>query len=182
MPTSSKRIAPAKRWCFTLNNWTENEYGSLVQRFSESTKNISWIIGKETGSQGTNHLQGYISSTIKFRPLPEFGIKRDGKPAGPHFEKAKGTQEQNIKYCSKEGDFKTNIKKEKPTQSIDDQIKYLEKRIKYFLDEINEIGKWMSFDGTESDDDLYLELTRHWRTEATAAFQKKEALLLRMER
>jgi hypothetical protein len=105
----SARINPAKAWCFTLNNWTDSEYGALVQRFSESGDEYFFIVGKEVGESGTPHLQGYIEKrTGRFRPLPKFQVLRDGKNA-VHFERAKGNRKQNFKYCSKDDNFTTNI-------------------------------------------------------------------------
>ncbi len=105
------RVNPAKAWCFTLNNYTENEAGALVQRFSSLSNKFFFIVGKEIGEQGTPHLQGYIEKrTGRFRPLPCFEVLRDGKNA-MHFERAKGNRKANYKYCSKEGDFLTNISK-----------------------------------------------------------------------
>jgi len=105
------RVNPAKAWCFTLNNYTENEAGALVQRFSGFSEKYFFIVGKEVGATGTPHLQGYIEKkTGRFRPLPCFEVLRDGKNA-MHFERAKGGRTANYKYCSKDGDFLTNINK-----------------------------------------------------------------------
>lgn len=109
------RINPAKAWCFTLNNYTENEHGALVQRFSDLSDKYYFIVGKEIGAQGTHHLQGYIEKKVgRFRPLPCFEVLRDDKNA-MHFERAKGNRKQNYKYCSKDGNFETNIPKPKMT-------------------------------------------------------------------
>ena len=52
----------AKHWCFTLNNYTADEYDALSAIGHELPKEISYIIvAKETGETGTPHLQGYIS-------------------------------------------------------------------------------------------------------------------------
>jgi hypothetical protein len=48
----------SNRWCFTLNNWTEEEYVQIVQSFSQGGHN--YVIGKEVGENGTPHLQGYV--------------------------------------------------------------------------------------------------------------------------
>lgn len=45
---------------------------------------------------GTEHLQGYIEFKTKKRPKNVFGID------AIHWEKAKGSKEQNIEYCSKD--------------------------------------------------------------------------------
>ncbi len=105
------RVNPAKAWCFTLNNYTENEFGALVRKFSVLYEKYYFIVGKEIGANGTPHLQGYIEKRDgRFRPLPCFAVERDGKNA-MHFERAKGNRKQNYKYCSKDGDYTTNIPK-----------------------------------------------------------------------
>lgn len=48
---------PARCWEFTLNNYTEDEYKCLCN-LSEAVKRIA--IAKETGENGTPHLQGRI--------------------------------------------------------------------------------------------------------------------------
>ncbi len=112
------RINPAKAWCFTLNNYTENELGALVQLFSTLTDKYFYIVGEEVGANGTPHLQGYIEKkTGRFRPLPLFEVKRpNSNQEGAltncmHFEKAKGNRSQNYAYCSKDNKFVTNISK-----------------------------------------------------------------------
>jgi len=105
------RINPSHAWCFTLNNYTENELGALVQLFSTLSDKYFYIVGEEVGANGTPHLQGYIEKkTGRFRPLPLFAVNRDGSQC-MHFEKAKGNRSQNYKYCSKENKFITNISK-----------------------------------------------------------------------
>lgn len=85
----------AKRWCGTWNNYSEEEE-RLLQRFMEQNCEYA-CYGKEQGVQGTPHLQIYMrfakkcrGSFIK-RALPKI-----------HFEVCKGTELQNIQYCSKE--------------------------------------------------------------------------------
>lgn len=89
-----KQIAPSKRWCFTLNNYTELEISSIVPIIQEHC--FCSIIGKEVGENGTPHLQGYIEFKKKRRPMELF-IKRI------HWEKCKGNREDNVAYCSKDG-------------------------------------------------------------------------------
>lgn len=88
-----KQISPAKRWCFTLNNWTEEERSSIVPIF-EATCNVV-IIGSEVGDGGTPHLQGYCEFKAKRRPKTLMCNRI-------HWEKAKGNMLQNINYCKKE--------------------------------------------------------------------------------
>lgn len=100
--TKASRVVPSKYWCFTLNNYTEIEIGNLETIFSKF--DIKYGYGKEVGENGTPHLQGWIESSKKIRPLETFKeMKRI------HWEKRKGTREQNIKYCAKEGTYKTNL-------------------------------------------------------------------------
>lgn len=98
-PTAApkNRVTASKRWCFTLNNWTEEELALLSTHFSTSAK--LWIIGKEVGENGTPHLQGFVEFLDKSRPLESVKNKRI------HWEKTKGSDQENWVYCSKEGDF-----------------------------------------------------------------------------
>jgi len=89
-----KQISACIRWCFTLNNYTESEYSSIVLLFKEKAK--MYIIGDELGELGTPHLQGYVEFITKCRPLNLFSFNRI------HWEKAKGNRDENIAYCSKE--------------------------------------------------------------------------------
>lgn len=91
-----KQISPAKRWCFTLNNYTEDEISSIVPVFKEYSSVC--IITKEVGESGTPHLQGYCEFKTKCRPSSLFSCKRI------HYEKAKGNKQQNIEYCSKQNE------------------------------------------------------------------------------
>lgn len=95
-----KQVIPSKRWCFTLNNFTEEQVSSIVPIFSKFCK-IAFF-AKETGESGTEHLQGYVEFSIKQRPL---NIHLGLKAYGCHWEKARGNLADNIKYCSKEGKF-----------------------------------------------------------------------------
>lgn len=93
-PLPKKQISPAKRWCFTLNNYTELEYSSIVLIFKE--KGHAYIIGDEIGeNNGVPHLQGYVEFKTKCRPIGTVGIPTI------HWEKAKGTPFENLQYCSK---------------------------------------------------------------------------------
>lgn len=101
--TSSKpKQGPiAKRWTWTLNNYTDEDIRELVPKFNKLGSKV-YLAGKEIGESGTPHLQGYIEFQTKIRPRLAVGHPRihwgdkDGKPA-------KGTREDNINYCSKDG-------------------------------------------------------------------------------
>lgn len=69
-PEKNKRVNPAKNWVFTLNNWTEEEYCSIFHTIKQYCRYA--LIAKETGEQGTPHLQGYIELKHKSRPKTVF--------------------------------------------------------------------------------------------------------------
>lgn len=99
--TNSKRAIPSDKWCFTYNNYTESELDALVTLCKMET--FSYVIGREIGKQGTKHLQGYINFHKKVRPVETTNLKK------AHWEKCKGTEEDNIQYCTKDNDFLTNF-------------------------------------------------------------------------
>jgi len=84
-----------RRIVFTKNNYSEEDYRALW----EEEKFSYIIIGKEVGESGTPHLQGYAEFTklSKFAPI--------AKKHKMFCELARGTQEQAITYCKKDGDW-----------------------------------------------------------------------------
>lgn len=88
-------------YCFTLNNYTVVEIVDIDN--AVESRDCSYLCyGVEVGDSGTPHLQGYLEldkatvlSTVKKIP----GLYR------AHFEPRKGTQEQAIEYCKKDGKF-----------------------------------------------------------------------------
>jgi len=115
---ANKQVSPAIRWCFTYNNWNDENYSSIVPIIKEKCRVA--IIGKEIGEGGTPHLQGYIEFKTKSRPISVFGIKE------MHWEKAKGNKADNIKYCSKDDSnpFCHNCKRHRPLQLIKNEQLY----------------------------------------------------------
>jgi len=95
--TASKDIK-ARGWCLTLNNYTDEEWNTLVDYCA--TVPQQYIIGKEVGEQGTPHIQGYIwkKCTLRLNTLMKL------LPRG-HWEVAKGTPDQNRNYCNKDNEF-----------------------------------------------------------------------------
>lgn len=92
-----KQISPAKRWSFTLNNYTKEQLDPLLNKLNQLCKVA--IVGKEVGDvNGTPHLQGYVEFHCKLRPKNYFD-------KSIHWEKSKGSRCQNVTYCSKEGDI-----------------------------------------------------------------------------
>jgi hypothetical protein len=93
------RNAPAKRWCFTLNNYTPAELTAVV----DSANSFDYLcFGRERGDSGTPHLQGFFILPQKKRlnQLKNFdGLQR------AHFEKSRGTPKEASDYCKKDGDW-----------------------------------------------------------------------------
>ena len=104
----------SNRWCFTLNNWTEEEYVQIVQSFSQGGHN--YVIGKEVGENGTPHLQGYVE--VKDKKRVRWTCFRLSERI--HWEKCKGDRASNVRYCSKENDYEhsSELKPEKPRREL----------------------------------------------------------------
>lgn len=92
------------RICFTLNNYTEVEETFLKAPEAWPTAPRFLIVGREKGVEGTPHLQGFavLGKQTAFSTLKKY-------PAfvRAHIEKAKGSIESNVIYCSKEGNYWT---------------------------------------------------------------------------
>lgn len=93
MPENKRRD-----YCFTINNYTDADLASL-KSLEENAKTRYLIFGKEVGEEGTPHIQGYVyfhnptafNRVSKLIPRAFVAVCR-------------GTPEQNIAYCSKDGD------------------------------------------------------------------------------
>lgn len=100
---NNRQIQQSRRWCFTVNNYTEQE--ELAWRNEHPLKRLSeWgIVGFEKApTTGTRHLQGYIFLHRKMRLN---GIKSQMGNGGTHLEVARGDHRSNRDYCKKNGDF-----------------------------------------------------------------------------
>lgn len=96
----------SNRVCFTLNNYDFDDIRK-IEEITESSQDIIYLCaGLEEGQSGTPHIQGFIHINKNAR---ECGIKfwqqYFGFSQKAHFANAKGTDEQNEKYCSKDGPF-----------------------------------------------------------------------------
>lgn len=101
------RASVGKRWVFTLfmtpdvNEVTLSNLSTIFDR--DGSK---YIVGLEHApSTGRPHIQGYVSHTKAFRPMEKYREPTQGA----HWEKAKGNEWQNFQYCSKGGNYRTNI-------------------------------------------------------------------------
>lgn len=87
-------MAQARRWCFTLNNPQDDEH---VQDLWGVWLGVRYAICQvERGEQGTPHYQGYVEFT---KPQRLSAVRKLIDRA--HWEAARGTQEDNVAYCSK---------------------------------------------------------------------------------
>jgi len=93
----------SRGFCYTLNNYTDQDY-QILSQYKPSTVTYH-VVGKETGDSGTPHLQGYIHFTDSKRQstlINEFNTLLTHKRT--HFEPARGSAEQNMIYCTKQGE------------------------------------------------------------------------------
>jgi len=90
-----------RRWCFTLNNYGENDVDKLTREFTRVSA-VKWVFSKEVGDSGTPHLQGYV----EFRNAKTLQGVKNIISQRAHVERARGTAEQNYGYCTKSKDDK----------------------------------------------------------------------------
>lgn len=86
----------ARGWVFTLNNYTQEDVAHIhdIHGYRYLT------YGKEVGEANTPHLQGYIH----YNTVKSFAqVKRDLLRC--HIEERRGSLEQAIDYCHKDGEF-----------------------------------------------------------------------------
>lgn len=97
-----KKEIRSRGWCFTVNNYTENDVRVLQEL---DTQYI--VFGYEVApSTGTPHLQGYMyfkdnktmSAVIKY-------LKKNNLDTHPHLQPQKGTTEQASLYCKKDSQY-----------------------------------------------------------------------------
>lgn len=116
----------ARTWCFTLNNYTENDLVSLSHNKWKEMRILKCVFQEEIGKSGTKHLQGVVqfSNQTSFTSLKEF----HGKVRWSKCRNIKAS----IKYCSKQetrngelykhGDVDKWIWKDKPKLISTDEL------------------------------------------------------------
>lgn len=96
---SASRGSKAVNWCFTINNWTEDDKEKIETAYvQEVFKYI--VIGEEVGAEGTPHLQGFC--VLRMRSYRSALVKIMPRA---HLEMAKGTAVEAAAYCKKDGHF-----------------------------------------------------------------------------
>lgn len=94
-------VATAKNYCFTLNNYTDDD----ERRLAGNLEDVQYIIyGREIAETGTRHLQGFVS--FKRRKSLQAVKRILGNPT-VHCEVARNVN-ASIEYCKKDGDFIEN--------------------------------------------------------------------------
>lgn len=89
----------------TLNNYNDIEYNDILEFAQVHSK--YYIIGKEVGKNtNTPHLQFYIYMKDG---ISKSAFERYIKTNRCHIEFSKGNHYHNYIYCSKDGDFVTNM-------------------------------------------------------------------------
>ncbi len=89
----------ARRWCVTVNNYDDDDL-ERIKSFCTSERCQYAVFGKEIGENGTRHIQGFLHMRKKVRMTT---LKKNVCKTG-HYETAKGSDDDNQKYCSKEGE------------------------------------------------------------------------------
>lgn len=90
----------SRTWCFTLNNYTAEEESQLLTSLNHGVSYL--IMGKEVGEEGTPHLQGYLELSNK-KSMRSLKTLLDVQRI--HLEIRRGSQQQAIVYCKKEGNW-----------------------------------------------------------------------------
>lgn len=80
---------------FTVNNWEESDETAISLLGATYT-----VYGKEKGTEGTPHLQGYVY----FKNQRTMSALKKKLPKA-HWEPRRGSHEQARDYCKKDGDF-----------------------------------------------------------------------------
>jgi len=88
-------MSKSRDYCFTTNNYTQGHIDQL------STIDCTYVVyGKEVGDSGTPHLQGYIRFKSQRNVTAIIKLM-----SGSHIAIKKGTCQQAIDYCKKDGDI-----------------------------------------------------------------------------
>lgn len=88
--TCNTRSTKSRGYCFTLNNYTEEDIKNMTCVDAE------YVFQEETGTNGTPHLQGfvYFKNAVGFNTVKKLHSKA-------HWEAAKKPRMACIRYCSK---------------------------------------------------------------------------------
>lgn len=100
----AQNMSRVKRWCFTLNHYTDDEYDKVFPRDASGQRGLAALleyacVGKEVGASGTPHLQGFVSfvNRTRFNTARTFLLRA-------HWEVARSV-DVAIDYCKKDGNY-----------------------------------------------------------------------------
>lgn len=147
----TRRCNAAKRWCWTLHNYTQEEMALLAPKLEGLGK---FIWGEEICPEtGTPHLQGYMEFDKKCRPLEKVKVMRNGNNV-MSWRAAKKPRLNNINYCTKDNtNIRGNLKYDKPLKIIENLYQWQQdvvnivkeeaddRTIRWYYDEIGNKGK-----------------------------------------
>ncbi len=88
------RVARYRKWCFTLNNYTQADIDTLLVNFHKQASTL-YVFQEELGDNETRHLQGCVSyrNAVRFTTLKSLCSRA-------HWEKCKDWNASKT-YCSK---------------------------------------------------------------------------------
>jgi len=89
-------MSRARNWCFTINNYDEDNLDQLRQCIKMGARYC--LFQQEKGESGTPHIQGFIS----FNSQKRLNSVKTLVGNRAHLIVAKGSPQQNRTYCSKE--------------------------------------------------------------------------------
>lgn len=95
-------MSRAKHWVFVLNNYTQDEL-TKIREVATNGQGIEYLVfGREVGSSGTPHLQGYVCFSSRLRLAQ---VKAALGTERCWLEVARGSPSQAASYSKKDGDF-----------------------------------------------------------------------------
>lgn len=93
-------MSAAKNWCFTFNNYSAEDIERIDGLVGTAVDIVYVLYGKETGENGTPHLQGFVTCKRKIRMNQIKGLIG----GNPHVEVSRNVA-ASMTYCKKDGDF-----------------------------------------------------------------------------
>nr|WCR62266.1 MAG: replication associated protein [ssDNA virus sp.] len=120
----------AKRWCFTINNPTPEDYFFWVDGDQDHVSDVMtnfeyFIVQEEEGEQGTRHLQGFF--ILKDKKRMEWIKRRCSQRM--HLEVARGTNQQAADYCRKDDTYTGGLRWEMGSLPARAEVKKRDERL-----------------------------------------------------
>lgn len=100
-PKKKQKYAQSRSFVFTLNNYTEDDKKELLASVPSPAQYIGF--GEEISASGTSHLQGVV--VFPGRKTIGAVSKINSAHKRCHIEIMRGTFQQAIQYCKKDGQF-----------------------------------------------------------------------------